>query len=352
MYRAGRFLRVLVSLAAVAHIGSSACSSFDDYGLRQGNDASSPGTDGAQAGAGGAASGGAAATGGAEAGSGETGSGGVAGSAGLPIVEAGVGGTSPRDSGTDGRKRDGDADASIDSGESVDSHIPAIDIVDGALLRPLPAVSPCGTHVGTVDGGTSLVVDFSCPTIMQDFKFLTPSIVYVLGDWQYDATGDPHLVQLADAQAFSFRGVQGTLAGTRALYMPVIVRDGFVSVHEWSIDDDAACVITRYQDEVNYYRLCLSYTRTAGHSVANVFFIRITFNQASVLGTYKFDDPGHDYPGHVIGLEAVGQSFRAFIDGTRVFVVEDPGGYTFGRVGIEDILLQPGHFDDLTIVNY
>jgi hypothetical protein len=346
---AGWVLRIAVPMSVlVAPAIAVSCGSYGDYSsLREVADGSTRragGNGGGQAGSGGKVSG--------SGGLLPPSSGGRAGEAGTRGGTGGSPGDSGSEAGDDGARRDasgaivGDADASSES-----STPPPADIMDGATLQPIPSVSSCGWHMGpATSSGETLIVDFGCSDVLNDFKYVDAGVI-VPGDWQYDTTGDPNLAQLANAQSFPTRGIIAVLSGAKALYMPKILHDGKVSVRTWSTDDDSACLVMRYQDEVHYYRLCLSFAVVQPRG--QMALIRVYNNQAIELGRYRFtSDTLHVSPGHVLGLEAVGQSFRAYLDGTRVIAADDPGGYSFGRVGVEDILLQDAHFDDFTVVTY
>jgi hypothetical protein len=158
-------------------------------------------------------------------------------------------------------------------------------------------------------------------------------------------------LEVTNAQSFPIRGVEAVLSGSKALYMPRTIHDGMVSVRTWSSDDDGACLVTRYQDEFNYYRMCLSFDQT-GLPTAHLGLRRITNTEVHVLGTSVIANVDRSPPGHVIGIEAVGQTLNLFLDGARIATYEDAGGYTYGRVGIEDMLLKDAHFDDFSVVAY
>jgi hypothetical protein len=356
--RVARLRRLAMPLAVLTSSGTVAsCNSLDDYSsLRELDDASSHSTAGRHGATGG--------TGGTAAMSGGANDGGGAGGAldsGSPRAEGDASADGAPSAG--GNRSGGGAtntggpggDASVDPGgdarrDAVPPPTP-IDIVDGATLRPLPAVSTCGWHRASPSPYPTLIVDFGCPDVLSDFEFVDSGVI-VAGVWQYVATGDPHLSELADAKSFPPGDGVYVLSGSKALYMPETLYNGMVSVHVWSSDDDMACVVARYQDPVNYYRLCLWYTDVSGGKLGQLVLLRVTQSQAIELGRYSFTGAGHVFPGHVIGLEFSGPSFRYFLDNTEVGTADDPGGYTYGRVGIEDILLHDAHFDDLTIVDY
>lgn len=313
----GAAIRIAVPIFALgASVIAASCGSYDAYSsLRVGTDAST------------------------------VGGGGSGGN------ETGGGGTQSGGKGDGGAAEAGDGDAST---ESSTPPPPLADIVDGGTLKPLPTVSSCGWHTDSVivDGKAKprLIVDFGCPDVLQDFQFVDIAAT-VKGDWVYETGTDPNLGQQANPISYPAVGVIAVVSGSKALYMPKVIHDGLVSAHVWSTDDDdSACIAMRYQDELHYYRACL-YFPSASQGLFNL--LRIAGNQVISLGTYKFPSiTGHSPPGHVIGVEAVGQSFRAYLDGTQVLEYDDPGGYSFGRVGVEDVLLRQAHFDDFTVVEY
>jgi hypothetical protein len=288
-------------------------------------------------------------------------------------TEAGAGGRGYVDSGADkegeaeagagGRGYVDSADASAPDSESSRTAEAStkdqgtvgkpIDIVDGATLRPTARLSTCGFQVTSNGSHPELIVDFGCPDIMQDFQFLTPEPVTsgTHGDWEYVPTGDPHIVQLNNVQAFPTVSQQAVLEGTKALYMPEVFRDGKVSVRAWSTDNDLACVVARYQDDFDYYRFCLSYTDSG---IGVWALIRITRAVVTELERGSAGDSNFHYaPGHTLGLEFIGQTIQPYINDQQVgHAVQDPEGYSFGRVGVEAIVLSDAHFDDLTIVTY
>ena len=339
---AGWAIRIAIPISAlVAPATAASCSSYDEYSLRQSIDASTPlagGSGGKEAGTAGRSSGG----------------GGLApATGGRRPLEASTheeAGSSLPDSSIDGvGGKGGGRDATVD-GDAISESLrppPLADIVDGATLYPVPSVSSCGWRGGLRAGmGLATVVDFGCPDAMQDFMFFDAGPV-VPGVWQYVATGDPHITEVANAQSFTTRGVEAVVSGAKALYMPNTVHDGFVSVRTWSSDNDMACLIARYQDELHYYRLCLSYS----NQVRYLVLWRIMNTDAIEVGRAEGAGSGHA-SGHILGLNFVGQTFRVSLTSETIAEYEDPGGYSFGRVGIEDILLADAHFDEFTVVTY